>query len=133
MEGKIMSKTTRLLAVSAFALTAGFFGVTQLQAASMQSGDIVVAQAGGSGGSSGSGGAGGAGSGASGSGSNDSGRQFNEDSMSTNPSGRQSPPSAATSPPSPNPSQNMNQSGVPARCASITDQTKRQACINNGR
>jgi hypothetical protein len=127
-----MSKTTRLLAVSAIALTAGFFGVSQLQAGQVQPNDIVIAQAGGSGGAGGSsGGAGGAGSGAAGSSGGDTGRQFNEDSLGTNPSGRQSPPSAATSPPSPNPSQNMNQSGVPARCASIADPAKRQACINS--
>lgn len=122
-----MSKTTtRLLAVSALALAAGFFGTTQLQAGQALPGDIIVAQgAGGSGGSGGGSGGGG-----------DSGREYNDQSHSTNPSGRVPPPadnlgSAPASPSNPNLSGTpAPQSGVPAQCQSITRDIDRQACIN---
>jgi hypothetical protein len=117
-----MSKTSKLLAVSALALAAGFFGTTQLQAGQAQAGDIILAQGAGGGGG-GSGGAGAGGSAGSGSGSG-SGNQLGDRPGTQQPVPRPGATRAPSTQTDPAPA-----AAVPSQCASITDATKRADCI----
>ncbi|MCD6073430.1 MAG: hypothetical protein K0Q70_313 [Rhodospirillales bacterium] len=112
-----MSKTSKLLAVSALALAAGFFGTTQLQAGQVLPGDIIIAQGAGSGGA-GAGGSAGSGS------ESGSGNQLGDRPGTQQPvpvPGATRAPSTQTEP-SPSAS-------VPPRCASMTDAAQRADCI----
>jgi hypothetical protein len=117
-----MSKTSKLLAVSALALAAGFFGTTHLQAGQVLPGDIIIAQGAGSGaGGAGAGGSAGPGS------ESGSGNQLGDRPGTQQPV----PVPGATRAPStqadPKPEAN-----VPPRCASMTDAAQRADCIRRG-
>ena len=119
-----MSKTSKLLAVSALALAAGFFGTTQLQAGQVLPGEIIIAQ--------GAGGSGSGGAGAGGSGSSGDAGSSNNGATDTG-SGNQLGDKPGTQQPVPVPgasrAPSSSTAGVPARCASITDGTQRSDCI----